>query len=62
MWRRKYIYVAELFLEWEMFQTKVVEKIKTHILCSITFFSEIRDVYEILWKNIVGPDRPQITI
>jgi len=24
-----------------MFQTKVVEKIKTHILCSITFFSEI---------------------
>jgi len=21
-----------------MFQTKVVEKIKTHILCSITFF------------------------
>jgi hypothetical protein len=24
-----------------MFQTKVVEKIKTHILCSITFFPEI---------------------
>jgi hypothetical protein len=24
-----------------MFQTKVVEKIKTHILCSITFFSNI---------------------
>jgi hypothetical protein len=31
-------YLAELFLEWEMFQTKVVEKIKTHILCSIIFF------------------------
>jgi hypothetical protein len=35
----------------EMFQTKVVEKIKTHILCSITFFSfsENRAVYEIVW-------------
>jgi len=26
------------FLEWEMFHTKVVEKIKTRILCSIIFF------------------------
>jgi len=24
-----------------MFQTKAVEKIKTHILCSVTFFSKI---------------------
>jgi hypothetical protein len=24
-----------------MFQTKVVEKIKTHILCSVTFFLKI---------------------
>jgi hypothetical protein len=31
-------YIAKFFLEWEIFQTKVVEKIKTHILCSITFF------------------------
>ena len=31
-------YLAELFLNWEMFQTKVLEKIKTHILFSITFF------------------------
>ena len=29
-------YIAESFLEWEMFHTKVVEKVKTHILCSIT--------------------------
>jgi len=27
-------YLTHLDLEWEMFQTKVVEKIKTHILCS----------------------------
>jgi len=25
-----------------MFQTKVVEKIKTHILCSVTFFRKSR--------------------
>ena len=27
-------YVAQVFLEWEMFQTKVVEKFETHTLCS----------------------------
>ena len=30
-------HLAHFFLEWEMFQTKVVEKIKTHILCAVTF-------------------------
>jgi hypothetical protein len=30
--------LAEFILEWEMFWTKVLEKIKTHILCSIIFF------------------------
>jgi hypothetical protein len=25
-------YLAEVFLEWEMFRTNFVEKIKTHIL------------------------------
>jgi hypothetical protein len=39
----------------------VVEKIKTHFIFSITF-SEIRAVYEIVWKNMVQPDRPQMTI
>jgi len=42
-----------------MFQTKFVEKIKIHILCSITF--ENCAVYEIMWKNIVEPIRPQMT-
>jgi hypothetical protein len=36
-----------------MFQTNFVEKIKTHILCSVTFFFENRAVYEKTWKNIV---------
>jgi hypothetical protein len=34
-----HIYPAEFRLEWETFQTKVVEKIKTHILCSFFLFS-----------------------
>jgi hypothetical protein len=32
-------YLARFFLEWEMFQTKLVEEFKTHIFCSVTFFS-----------------------
>jgi hypothetical protein len=45
-----------------MFQTEVVEKIKTHILCSVTFFFENPTVYEIMWKNMAEPDRPQMAI
>jgi len=37
------------FLEWGMFQAKVVEKIKTHIVRSITFFENIA-VCMIMWK------------
>jgi len=44
-----------------MFQTKVVQKIKTHILCSALFFESCA-VYEIMWKNMVQPDRPQMKI
>ena len=49
-----------------MFQAKAVEKTKTHILCSVVvcllllfFFCAI---YEIMWKNIVVLERPQMTI
>ena len=45
-----------------MFQVKVVEEIKTHILLRVTFFSENRAGYEIMWKNTVGWGRPQMTI
>jgi hypothetical protein len=41
---------------------KVVQKIHTHILYSVTFFSENRALYEIMWKNMVQPDRPRMTI
>jgi hypothetical protein len=33
-----------------------------NILCSVTFFPENLAVYEIVWKNIVERDRPQMTI
>ena len=32
------LYLARFVLELEIFHTKVVEEIKTRILCSITFF------------------------
>ena len=44
-----------------MFQTKVVEKIKTHFVFDNVFL-ENRAVYEILWKNMVEPDRPHMTV
>jgi hypothetical protein len=50
-----------------MFETKVVEKIKTHILSSVTFYFIhavnvyfIHAVNEIMWKNIVETGRPQM--
>ena len=43
-------YLAQFFLEWEMFQTKAIEEIKTHILCSVTFF-EYSAIHEIMWKK-----------
>ena len=52
--------LTHFFFEWQMFQTKVVENIKTHILCSITFFKNCL-VYAITWKQFVEPGRPQIT-
>jgi hypothetical protein len=41
-----------------MFQTEVVEKIKTHFVFN-SFFPENRTVYEITWENMVQPDKPQ---
>jgi len=44
-----------------MFQTKVVDKIKTHTSRSITFFDN-RAAYEIMWKKkIVELGWPHMT-
>ena len=29
---------------------------------SVTFYLEKRDIYEVMWKTIVKPDRPQMTV
>jgi len=44
-----------------MLQTKVAGKTKTRILCSVNF-PENRGGYEIMWKNILGSDRPQTSM
>jgi len=43
-------------------EKNVAEKIKTHILCPVTFIFENHAVYEIMWKNIAERGRPQMTI
>ena len=40
---------------------KSCREMKTHILCSITFF-ETHAIYEIMWENIVELGRPQMRI
>jgi hypothetical protein len=42
-------------------ETKFVEKIETHILYSIAFFDNLA-IYEIMWKNVLERDRPQLTV
>ena len=54
-------YVAQFLLEWEMIQTKVAQKMKTHTLHSITFLKNCA-VYEKTWKNPAEPAQPQMTI
>jgi hypothetical protein len=40
---------------------KVVEKIKTHSVCS-NFVSENPAVWGIMWKNVAETQRPEMTI
>ena len=42
-----------------MFQIKVVEKIKIHVLCFVTFFPKIVS-FEIMSKNVVEAEKPQM--
>jgi hypothetical protein len=40
---------------------KICRENQTQTLRSINLFSDNRAVYEIMWKNIVLPDRPHVT-
>jgi hypothetical protein len=44
-----------------MFQVQIVEKIKTHFIFD-DFFSEKHAVCEIMWKNTLEQDWPQMTM
>ena len=41
-------YLAQFFLEWEIFLTNVVEEIKTHILFSVPSYENPA----VLWDNV----------
>jgi hypothetical protein len=56
------MYLAQLFLEWKMFQTIVVKKIQTHVLRSITIFSKIEPFMRQCVKNAVQLNKTQMII
>jgi len=41
-------YLAQLFLEWEMFRLNFIEKFKKRILCSVTVFKKSL----VFWGNV----------
>jgi hypothetical protein len=55
-------YLAHFFLELKMFQIKGVEKIKTHILCTVTFSQKSCRLWDNVEKSTVERGRPQIKI
>jgi len=54
-------YLPQFFLEWEIFQINLVQKIKI-VHFQYNFFPENRAVYDVMWKNIVDRVRPQMTV
>jgi hypothetical protein len=55
-------YLTPILLRIRNVSDKAAEKIKQHILHSITFFPGNHAIYEIQWKNVAEPDRPETTI
>jgi hypothetical protein len=45
-----------------MFQVKDVEKNKTDFMPINFFLLDNRAVYELMWKDVVDPNRPQMAI
>jgi hypothetical protein len=46
---------------YDKYFTNIVDKFKTQFFIQ-NIFSENRAVCEVMWKNMVEPDRPQVTI
>jgi hypothetical protein len=53
--------ITEFFLQWEMFQTQVVEKIRTCFMLNNSF-SENLGVHETMSKNVMEPKTPQMIL
>ena len=55
-------YLAEFSLEWHVFSYEnYIENQNTYLSNNFFFFQNCA-VYEIMWENIVEPDRAQMTI
>jgi len=59
-----HFFICPLFiLRMRNFSDKICrENQNAHFMYSVTLFSEIRAVYEIMWKNFVESDRPQMIV
>jgi hypothetical protein len=55
------ITTRRILLKMRSFSYKILEKIKTHLLCPF-FPPENLTVYDTLWKNMVEQDRSQMTV
>jgi hypothetical protein len=51
-----------ILLQMKNVSDKIVGEIKSCILCPVSFFFFNLAIYEIMWKNLIGPDRPQMTM
>ena len=58
---RRLSYLDQFFVEREMLRKNVVEKFRTHILCSINFFFANHAICDTMLENIVKPGTPRIT-
>ena len=63
-WRPIHIFITprSIILRMRNFSENIVEKIKTHILCSITFFQKSCRLWDNVEKNIVERGKAQMTI
>ena len=55
-------YLAQFFSEWEMCQKNVVQKNQRTYFMFNNFFPKNRAAFYIMWKNIAGLARLQLTI
>jgi len=58
---RLWLYLTQYFLEWEIFRPKFLQKTETYFVFN-NFHHEYRVIYDIDQKNMVQPNKAQMTI